>query len=40
MQSYEEMIQNSLLNAGAIDESEAPVLRGPKAYGKRDRNFN
>jgi len=40
VQSYEEMIQNSLLNAGAIDESEAPVLRGPKAYAKRDRNFN
>ena len=40
VQSYEEMIQNSLIRAGAIDESEAPVLRGPKAYGQRERNFN
>ena len=40
VQSYEEMIQNSLIRAGAIEESEAPVLRGPKAYRDRERNFN
>ena len=34
------MIQNSLIRAGAIDEAEAPVLRGPKAYGERERTFN
>ena len=40
VQSYEEMIQNSLIRAGAIEESEAPVLRGSKAYRDRERNFN
>ena len=40
VQSYEEMIQNSLIRAGAIEEDEAPILRGPKAYRDRERNFN
>jgi hypothetical protein len=40
VQSYQEMIQNSLLRAGAIEEGDLQIMRGPKAYENRERNFN
>jgi len=40
MQSYEEMIQKSLLRVGAMKPEEFRQPTGPKSYKDRSRNYN